>query len=154
MEDIMRKTKIICTLGPSAEDEKTIRELIKAGMNVARLNFSHGSYEEHLGRINIVKKLRDEMDVPVAILLDTKGPEIRIGTFENHRIELFRGQHFTLTTEEIIGNNTRVSVSYKDLPSHLKKGDIILIDDGLIGLVVDEITDTEIMCTVKNGGNL
>ena len=150
----MRKTKIICTLGPSAEDEKTIRELIKAGMNVARLNFSHGSYEEHLGRINIVKKLREEMDVPVAILLDTKGPEIRIGTFENYRIELFRGQHFTLTTEEIIGNNTRVSVSYKDLPSHLKKGDIILIDDGLIGLVVDETTDTEIMCTVKNGGNL
>ena len=151
---IMRKTKIICTLGPSAEDESTIRKMVEAGMNVARLNFSHGSYDEHLNRINIIKKVREELNVPLAILLDTKGPEIRIGTFENYRIELFRGQHFTLTTEDIVGNNTRVSVSYKDLPKHLKKDDMILIDDGLIGLCVDRTTDTEIICTVKNGGNL
>lgn len=150
----MRKTKIICTLGPSTEDEQILREMIDAGMNVARLNFSHGSHEEHLARINKIKKLRKELNVPIAILLDTKGPEIRIGTFENKRTELFRGQHFTLTTEDITGNNTRASVSYKELPAHLKEGDKILIDDGLIGLVVDKTTDTEIMCTVKNGGNL
>ena len=150
----MRKTKIICTLGPSTEDEKVLREMIASGMNVARLNFSHGSHEEHLKRINIIKKLRKELDVPLAILLDTKGPEIRIGTFENNRIELFRGQHFTLTTRETSGNNTRVSVSYKDLPGHLKEGDTILIDDGLIALSVEHTTDTDILCTVKNGGNL
>lgn len=150
----MRKTKIICTLGPSTEDEKVLREMIAAGMNVARLNFSHGSHEEHLKRINIIKKLRKELNVPLAILLDTKGPEIRIGTFENHRIELFRGQHFTLTTSETAGNNTRVSVSYKELPKHLKEGDTILIDDGLIALSVEYTTGTDIMCTVKNGGNL
>ena len=148
----MRKTKIICTLGPSADDKSTLRQMILAGMNVARLNFSHGSYEEHKKRIDTIKELRNELNMPVAILLDTKGPEIRIGEFENKKVELFKGQRFTLTTNTILGNNTKVFVSYKKLTEELKKGDRILIDDGLIELNVDSITDTDILCTVKNGG--
>lgn len=150
----MRKTKIICTIGPSSQDENTLRKLILSGMNVARLNFSHGTHEEHLVRINTIKKLRDELNVPVAILLDTKGPEIRIGTFEQKRVELSEGQKFTLTTGDVPGDSSIVSVSYNDLPMHLKSGDRVLIDDGLIELVVDSVTGEDINCTVVNGGVL
>ncbi|MBQ7900713.1 MAG: pyruvate kinase, partial [Clostridia bacterium] len=123
-------------------------------MNVARLNFSHGSHEEQLGRINMIKKLRSEMGVPIAILLDTKGPEIRIGKFENGSIMLEQGQKFTLTTQQIPGNENIVSVSYSELPYRLKEGDKILIDDGLIELMVTDITDSDINCIVRNGGKL
>lgn len=150
----MRKTKIICTLGPSTDDENVLRSLIKAGMNVARLNFSHGDYDEQLKRINMVKKLRKEMKQPIAILLDTKGPEIRIGEFENKSINLEKGQNFTLTTREIKGNKNEVSVSYSELPYRIKLGDRILIDDGLIELIAVETTDTDIKCFVRNGGIL
>ena len=117
----MRKTKIICTLGPKTDDAETLRAMIHAGMNVARLNFSHGSFPEHQKRIDMVKNLRDELGKPVAILLDTKGPEIRIGTFIDGTVELARGQLFTLTTEQTEGDSSRVSVSYKNLPRVLAR---------------------------------
>ena len=150
----MRKTKIICTLGPATDDENVLRSLIKAGMNVARLNFSHDTHEKQLVRINAVKKLRDELGVPLAILLDTKGPEIRIGEFENGSIELTQGQEFTLTTRQITGCESIVSVTYSELPYRLKEGEKILIDDGLIELMVIEINDCDIKCIVRNGGKL
>ena len=150
----MRKTKIICTLGPSTDDENVLRSLIKAGMNVARLNFSHGDYDEQLRRINMVKKLRDEMEQPIAILLDTKGPEIRIGEFENKSVVLEKGQNFTLTTRDVLGNENEVSISYSELPYRIKPGDRILIDDGLVELIPIEITETDIQCFVRNGGKL
>lgn len=150
----MRKTKIICTLGPATDDENVIKSLVKAGMNVARLNFSHGDYEEQLKRINMVKKVRKELKQPIAILLDTKGPEIRIGEFENKSVTLTKGQNFTLTTREITGNENEVSVSYSELPYRIKLGDRILIDDGLIELIAVETTDTDIKCFVRNGGRL
>ncbi len=148
----MRKTKIICTLGPSTDDENVLRSLIKAGMNVARLNFSHGDHEEQLKRINMVKKLRDELNQPIAILLDTKGPEIRIGEFENKSVMLTKGQNFTLTTRDVVGDQNQVSISYSELPYRIKLGDRILIDDGLIELIAVETTDTDIKCFVRNGG--
>jgi len=150
----MRKTKIICTLGPATDDENVIKSLVKAGMNVARLNFSHGDYDEQLKRINMVKKVRKELKQPIAILLDTKGPEIRIGEFENKSVTLTKGQNFTLTTREIMGNENEVSVSYSELPYRIKLGDRILIDDGLIELIAVETTDTDIKCFVRNGGRL
>lgn len=150
----MRKTKIICTLGPATDDENVIKSLVKAGMNVARLNFSHGDYDEQLKRINMVKKVRKELKQPIAILLDTKGPEIRIGEFENKSVTLTKGQNFTLTTREITGNENEVSVSYSELPYRIKLGDRILIDDGLIELIAVETTDTDIKCFVRNGGRL
>ena len=150
----MRKTKIICTLGPATDDENVIKSLVKAGMNVARLNFSHGDYDEQLKRINMVKKVRKELKQPIAILLDTKGPEIRIGEFENKSVTLTKGQNFTLTTREIMGNENEVSVSYSELPYRIKLGDRILIDDGLIELIAVETTDTDIKCFVRNGGTL
>lgn len=148
----LRKTKIICTLGPASESEEVIRELMLAGMNVARLNFSHGTYEEQRGKLERVKKVREELELPVALLLDTKGPEIRTGVLEKGRIELKKGQTFVLTTEEIVGNEGRVSITYKDLVKDVKAGDSILIDDGLIGLRVNKVTDKDIICTVENGG--
>ena len=150
----LRKTKIICTLGPASESEEVIRELMLAGMNVARLNFSHGTYEEQRGKLERVKKVREELGLPVALLLDTKGPEIRTGVLEKGRIELKKGQTFVLTTEEIIGNEGRVSITYKDLVKDVKAGDSILIDDGLIGLRVNKVTDKDIICTVENGGTV
>ena len=150
----MRKTKIICTLGPSTDDENVVRSLVKAGMNVARLNFSHGNHEEHLKRINMIKKVRTELKQPIAILLDTKGPEIRIGDFENNSAVLEKGQNFTLTTREIMGNENEVSISYSELPYRIKLGDRILIDDGLIELIAVETNDTDIKCFVRNGGKL
>lgn len=150
----LRKTKIICTLGPASESEEVIRELMLAGMNVARLNFSHGTYEEQRGKLELVKKVREELELPVALLLDTKGPEIRTGMLEKGRIELKKGQTFVLTTEEIVGNEGRVSITYKDLVKDVKAGDSILIDDGLIGLRVNKVTDKDIICTVENGGTV
>ena len=148
----MRKTKIICTIGPASESEEMLRKLIAAGMNVARFNFSHGTHEEHEAKFRRVVRLRRELGVPVATLLDTKGPEIRLRDFEEGKVVLEKGQTFTLTTEEVMGNSERASVTYKDLPMDVSVGGMILIDDGLIGLRVDSKTDTEVVCTVINGG--
>ncbi len=148
----IRKTKIICTLGPASETEEVIRELMLAGMNVARLNFSHGTYDEQRGKIDLVKKVRAELGLPVALLLDTKGPEIRTRDVEGGRIELKKGQSFILTTEEILGSERKVSITYQDLVKDVEPGDAILIDDGLIELKVNQVTEKDIICTVKNGG--
>ncbi|WP_199615694.1 pyruvate kinase [Paenibacillus alkalitolerans] len=148
----MRKTKIVCTIGPSSESPDNIRKLIEAGMNVARLNFSHGDFEEHGGRIATIKKTREEMGTTVAILLDTKGPEIRLGKLKEEPIELQQGDSITLTTEEILGDKNRVPVSYKQLPQDVHVGSTILVDDGLIGLRVNNIEGTEIHCSVINAG--
>lgn len=148
----MRKTKIICTLGPASESEEVIRELMLAGMNVARLNFSHGTHEEQRGKLERVKKVREELGLPVALLLDTKGPEIRTGEFEKGKVELKKGQTFVLTTEDVMGNEGKVSITYKNLVKDVQPGDSILIDDGLIGLKVVKVTEKEIICSVENGG--
>ncbi len=150
----MRKTKIVCTLGPATDNYATLKKLIKAGMNVARVNMSHGSYEEHGKRIEMVKEARKELGVPVAILMDSKGPEIRIKRFENGSAELGEGDYFTLTTDDVLGNNARVSVTYAKLPSLVKEGDPILLNDGLIELSVVSASDKEIVCRVVNGGTL
>jgi len=151
----MKKTKIICTIGPKSEDEKILKQLVLAGLDVTRLNFSHGDHEEHKKRIDAIKKVRTQMDLPIGIILDTKGPEIRTGKFKDNNAMLEDGQIFTLTTRDIIGDSTMVAVSYKDLPKDLKVRDRVLIDDGLIALEVEEIAnDTDIRCIVKNGGPL
>lgn len=148
----MRKTKIICTLGPAVEDENIMRKLAVEGMDIARLNFSHGSHEEHLKRVNTLKKIREEIKRPIALLLDTKGPEIRLGKFENGGVELQVDDLFTLTTKECIGNKERASITYANLPKVIKKYDRILLDDGLIELTVMDIDKTDIVCRVMNGG--
>ncbi len=149
----MRKTKIICTLGPSTDKGDVLRELIITGMDVARFNFSHGDHEEHLGRLKRIEALREELNIPVATLLDTKGPEIRIGNFkEDKKIHLTEGQIFTLTTRDIEGDENQVSISYKNLIYDIEVGATILIDDGLIEMKVIEITPTDIICKVQNGG--
>nr|WP_027338980.1 pyruvate kinase [Halonatronum saccharophilum] len=151
----MRRTKIVCTIGPASESEEMLANLMDAGMNVARLNFSHGDHQEHGTRIERIRRLSKEKGKPVAVLLDTKGPEIRTGMLENdEKVVLEDGQEFTLTTEEIQGNSTRTSVSYKDLPKDMNPGDTILIDDGLIGLEVKSINGSEVVCNVVNGGKL
>lgn len=152
MKDYIRKTKIICTLGPSTDG--VLRQLMESGMNVGRFNFSHGTHEEHAKRVQEFDALRKELNLPVARLLDTKGPEIRIGDFENDSIMLKEGQKFTLTTEEMLGNEEKVTVSYKELPQDVKEGNNILIDDGLINMRVDKTTNTDIECTVLNGGKI
>ncbi len=149
-----RKTKIVCTLGPASDSEEIIRQLMLAGMNVARMNFSHGTHESHLKTLNILKKVREELNLPVAALLDTKGPEIRLRDFAEGSVELERGQTFTLTTEEIMGTKDRASISYKELPRDVAQGSTILIDDGLIAMKVVDVTDTEIVCRVVNGGRV
>lgn len=149
-----RKTKIICTLGPSTDDENVLRQLMIRGMDVARINMSHQTQDAQRVRINMVKKIRDELSLPVALLLDTKGPEIRTGVFQEDKVNLVEGQNFTLTTRSIVGDNTISSISYKDLPGDVKKGTKILLDDGLIALKVDDVSETEIYCTVINGGVL
>ena len=150
----MRKTKIICTIGPACTNEETIRRMCLAGMNVARLNFSHGSHEEHLERINLLKKVRRELNLPIAIMLDTKGPEYRIGCFEKGRVELKEGEPFTLTAEDVPGDETRVSVSYKGLCAELHPGDRVLINNGLLILEVLEANPKEARCVVVTGGTL
>ena len=148
----MRKTKIICTIGPASESEEKLRELMQAGMNVARFNFSHGTHEEHKKKFDRVVKVSNELGLPVATMLDTKGPEIRLKNIEGGRTELVAGQQFILTTEELLGNNERVSITYKNLKNDVSAGTTILIDDGLIEMVVDAIEETDIICTVINGG--
>ena len=148
----MRKTKIICTIGPASESEEKLRALIEAGMDVARFNFSHGTYEEHKAKFKRLVRLRREMGRPVATLMDTKGPEIRLRDFEGGKVMLERGEKFTLTTEEVMGTAQRATISYKGLVNDVRKDSCILIDDGLIELRVDSVTDTEIHCTVINGG--
>ncbi|CAM2969179.1 pyruvate kinase [Paenibacillus sediminis] len=150
----MRKTKIVCTIGPSSESLENIKKLITAGMNVARLNFSHGDFEEHGNRIKNIRQANAELGTSVAILLDTKGPEIRTGKLEVEPIELVQDEFITLTTEEILGNKDRISITYKDLPKDVKVGSTILIDDGLIGLTVVDIQGTEIKCRIVNGGTV
>lgn len=148
----MRKTKIICTIGPASENEEKLRELMLSGMNVARFNFSHGSHEEHRRKFERIRKLRDELDLPVATMLDTKGPEIRLKDFEEGKTMLEAGQTFTLTSREIKGTNKEVSITYKELTNDCKEGMTILLDDGLIELTVLKVTDTDIVCRVENGG--
>ena len=148
----MRKTKIICTIGPACEAEEKLRELMLAGMNVARFNFSHGTHEEHKIKFERVNKISSELGLQVATLLDTKGPEIRLGDIEGGKTELVSGRKFTLTTEEIIGNSEKASITYANLKDDISVGTTILIDDGLIEMVVDAIEETDIICTVINGG--
>ena len=150
----MRKTKIICTLGPAVDSEDMIRTLIRTGMDAARFNFSHGSHPEHLARLNMLKAVRDAMGRPVATILDTKGPEIRIKSFETKTITLEPGDPFTLTTEDVTGNQGLVSVTYPQLHEELQPGQEILIDDGLVAIRVERIEGTNIVCTVENGGTL
>ena len=148
----MKKTKIICTLGPSTRDDNVLRDLMLNGMNVARMNFSHGSHEEHLNTIERVKGMREELNLPIALLLDTSGPEIRLGEFAEEKVELKQGDLFTLTTKHIEGNVDVVSITGHDLPKDVKEGMHILIDDGLIEMEVKEVTETDITCKVINGG--
>lgn len=148
----MRKTKIICTIGPASESEEKLGELMLAGMNVARFNFSHGTHEEHKKKFERVVKVSNELGLSVATMLDTKGPEIRLKDIEGGRAELTAGQKFILTTEELLGNNEKVTITYKNLKNDVSVGTTILIDDGLIEMVVDAIEETDIICTVINGG--
>ena len=150
----MRKTKIICTLGPSTDKDGVLRELVASGMNVARFNFSHGSYEEHKGRLDNLKAIRAELGKPVAALLDTKGPEIRLKEFKNGVEMLEAGQTFTLTTREVEGTKEICSITYKDLPQDVQAGGTIMLDDGLIKLHIEKVTDTDITCTVLNSGKI
>ena len=150
----LRKTKIICTMGPSTEKGDVLKQLMLAGMNVARFNFSHGDHEEQLGRLVKLREYREELGLPVAALLDTKGPEIRLKEFADGKVMLKEGQTFTLTTEDIVGDENRVAITYKELPQDVSVGTHILIDDGLIEMDVTKVTDTEIICHVINGGKV
>ena len=150
----MRKTKIICTIGPASENEKTLTEMCKAGMNVARLNFSHGTHEEHEKKIALVKSVREKLDLPIAIMLDTKGPEYRIGTFAEGKIEVNAGDTFTFTTDDVEGDISRVSVNYKDLIRNLSVGDRILVNNGLVIFEVKELDGNDAICEVVIGGAL
>ena len=150
----MRKTKIICTLGPSTDKDGVLRELIANGMNVARFNFSHGSHEEHKGRLDLLKSLREELGKPVAALLDTKGPEIRLKDFKNGTEMLEAGHTFTLTTRDVEGTKEICSITYKDLPQDVAPGGTIMLDDGLIKLQIQTVNDTDIVCTVLNNGKI
>ena len=150
----MRKTKIVCTLGPSTDREGVLREMIQAGMNVARFNFSHGTHAEHKVRLDALKALREELDAPVAAMLDTKGPEVRLKDFAGGRVHLTTGQEFTLTTVQVEGDAHRCSITYGELPGDVKAGDTILLDDGLVRLTVLETSGTEIRCRVENDGDM
>ena len=150
----IRKTKIICTLGPSTDQEGVLRKMMLAGMNVARFNFSHGSHEEHMGRLKMLRSLREELGLPVAALLDTKGPEIRLKDFKNGVEMLEAGQTFTLTTRDVEGTKEICSITYGDLPNDVSAGGTIMLDDGLIQLSIQEVTSTDIVCTVVNGGKI
>ncbi len=150
----MRKTKIICTIGPACDNEDTLRAMCLAGMNVARLNFSHGTHEDHLKKINLIKKVRDELRLPVAIMLDTKGPEYRIRTFRDGRITLREGQRFVFTSRDVEGDDTQVGVSYERLAHDLEVGDIILLNNGLLRFKVEALSDTDVECSVVVGGEL
>ena len=148
----MRKTKIICTLGPATNEDRVLKQLMLEGMNVARINFSHGTMEEHLETINRVKKMREELNLPVAVLLDTSGPEIRLGNFEQEKVTLEQGKEFVLTAKDVVGTKDMVSITYKKLMQDVKEGMKILLDDGLIEMSVLKVTDQDIVCRVENGG--
>ena len=150
----MKKTKIICTIGPACVDEAVLEGMMKAGMNVARFNFSHGTHEEHKKMMDTVKRVRDRLGLPIAIMLDTKGPEYRIRTFKNGKIELHEGDHFTFTSRQIIGDETCVAVSYENLPKELHEGDSILLNNGLVAFRVLSTTDTDILTEVVIGGEI
>ena len=150
----MRKTKIVCTLGPTCSDEKTLTEMCMAGMNVARFNFSHSTYEEHEARIAVVKKVREKLNIPIPIMLDTKGPEYRIKTFKDGKVFLKEGEVFAFTSDDITGDEKKVSVNYKGLAHDLEKGDKILLNNGLLVFEVNETTDTDVICSVIVGGEL
>lgn len=148
----MRRTKIICTIGPASESEEKLKELMQAGMNVARFNFSHGTHEEHKKKYARVLKISGELNLPIATLLDTKGPEIRLKAIKDGKTELVAGQKFILTTEDILGDSQKAAITYKNLKNDIIVGMSILIDDGLIEMIVDEISGEEIICTIVNGG--
>lgn len=148
----MRKTKIICTIGPSSLNEETLTKMCQAGMDVARLNFSHGDHAEQKQKIDLIKKVREKLHVPLAMMLDTKGPEYRIGTFKDGSITLKDGDTFSFTTDAVEGDQTRVSVSYKDLIKNLKVGDRILVNNGLVTFDVKELKGNDAICTVVDGG--
>lgn len=150
----MRKTKIICTIGPASENEEVLTAMCQAGMNVARLNFSHGSHAEHKKKIELIKAVREKLNLPIAIMLDTKGPEYRIGTFEQEKITLAAGDRFVFTTEDVQGDQNRVSVNYKDLVKNLSTGDRILVNNGLVVLEVENLFEKEAVCKVITGGIL
>ena len=150
----MKKTKIVCTLGPACRNEETLTKMVQAGMNVARLNFSHGDYEEHKKNIELIKKVRTKLNVPLPIMLDTKGPELRIRTFKDHKILLNEGDTFTFTIDEIEGDQTKVSVSYKGIVNDLTPGDTILLNNGLLVFKVTEVTDKNVVTRVEIGGVL
>lgn len=150
----MRKTKIICTIGPACENEETLIKMCHAGMNVARLNFSHGTHEEHQSKIDLIKKVREKLNLPIAIMLDTKGPEYRIKTFANKKVTLKEGDTFTFTTDDIVGDETRVAVNYSHLINDLKVGDTILVNNGLVIFRVEQLNGSNAVCTVLSGGEL
>ena len=152
----MKKTKVICTMGPNTNDRELIKQLALSGMDIARFNFSHGDHEEQAGRFALVKSVREEINKPIATLLDTKGPEIRTGVLkDDKKVTLKEGQKFTLTTRDIVGDDTIDMITYAGLPADVANGNTILIDDGLIELRVEEVVDgTDIVCTVINGGKL
>lgn len=150
----MRKTKIICTIGPASENEETLTKMCQAGMNVARLNFSHGTHEEHKKKIDLIKKVREKLNIPLAIMLDTKGPEYRIGTFAEGKVTVCDGDQFTFTTDEVVGDAAHVSVNYKDLIKNLSVGDRILVNNGLVIFEVLELSGSNALCRVINGGVL
>lgn len=150
----MRKTKIVCTIGPACATEEVLTDMCLAGMNVARLNFSHGTHAEHKEKIDMIKRVRDKLNMPIAIMLDTKGPEYRIKTFEKGKIVLNEGDKFSFTVEDTVGNNERVSVNYKGLINDLEVGDTVLLNNGLLTFKVDSLTDTDAVCTVLSGGEL
>ena len=148
----MRKTKVICTIGPASDNEEILIQMAEAGMNVARCNFSHGTHEQHRARMDMIKKVREELNLPIAIMLDTKGPEYRIGLFKEGKVTLNNGDKFIFTTDEVMGDNTKVSVSYKKLHEELNKGDTILVNNGLVIFKVEEVKGHDIITEVTNGG--
>ena len=150
----MRKTKIIATIGPASSDAQTFAAMCRAGLNVARLNFSHSTHAEHQEKIDMIKRVREELGLPIAIMLDTKGPEYRIRTFEKGRVQLADGAEFTFTTRDIVGDEHIVGVNYAGLPQNLRAGDTILVNNGLVSFQVTAIEGTEIHCRVENGGEL
>ncbi|MBR4951136.1 MAG: pyruvate kinase, partial [Clostridia bacterium] len=150
----MRKTKIVCTIGPACTNEAILEKMCLAGMNVARLNFSHGTYDDHKQRIDMIKSVRERLGMPIGIMLDTKGPEYRIGVFANGSEELEQGAEFTFTPDDILGDKNRVSVSYKSLAAELYVGDNILVNNGLLVFKVKEIKGGDVVCEVLNSGKI
>ena len=147
-ENVMRKTKIVCTIGPASETKEVMIGLCQAGMNVARLNFSHGTHADHLAHITAIKKIREKLNMPIAIMLDTKGPEYRIKTFKDHKIYLKEGDTFTFTTDDVEGNEERVSVNYQGLAGEMSVGDPILLNNGLLTFRVTDIVGNDVVCEV------